>query len=108
MATATPIFGHKPFKGTYSMIAYQGGSPVEYVLHNPKSDAAAIKRANHEAHMHLRERFIVRNDAGAVIYNGPVLDAMRRPIYFLERRAFTASMPGYAELALEAEGRAAA
>lgn len=96
MATATPTFEHAPMRGRLQMMFYGGKSePLEFFAAATRTDKGAINKANFEAMWHLRQRFMVRDDTGRVIYNGPVLDALGRPIFYDGRCEIYATDPLY-------------
>lgn len=68
----TPAFAHAPQPGRWSMIAYQGGGPLECNFGwKDWSEARAKRYADCEAECAVRRRFVLRNPEGAIVYDGP-------------------------------------
>lgn len=75
-----PAFAHAPMPNRIQAILYGGGQPLEYFYAARKTDKAAIAKVNNEAQWAFRHSFIVRDDAGRVIYDDPVLGALGKPM----------------------------
>ena len=65
-----PDFSHRPMLGSWSMLAYNGGPPIEYNLRWPTVPAAIIRRARFKALYAKRQSVKVRDGKGLVIYDG--------------------------------------
>lgn len=60
------VFDHSPQRGRWSMIAYEGGQPLEYNF-GAVSLKAAIRRANDMTQVSVRRRFILRDPDGVIV-----------------------------------------
>lgn len=77
--TAAPPFAHAPQPGRYQVMMYGGAPALEYFFHG-SSDRDAKQIANFETNYAYRERFVLRDGAGLVIYDGPALNALGKPM----------------------------
>lgn len=97
---STPPFTHAPMRGRYQMIAWELDDlhPLEFFF-AAKGPRAAIRQANDAAIWQKAHFVAVRDGDGAMLYDGPVFDALGRPIFFLGERTIYSTYPEHAALA---------
>lgn len=93
-----PTFKLTPPLTGYQMVAYANGPELEFNI-PARTERRAIANANFQAMWSKRHRFMLRDGNGFVVYDGPVLDALGRPIYFRDGFEVYADREGYADLA---------
>lgn len=73
-----PDFRHAPMKGSWSLLAYGGRAmgedlePIEFNLQRPSDPTSIVNRAKFEAGWNFRTHVKVRDQQGAIIFDGPV------------------------------------